>query len=160
MTHVTLITDGACVNNPGPGGWGFLIRYGETVMELSGCVPDTTNNRMELVAAIEGLKALKWSCAVFLISDSQYLIKGLDSWRIKWAQQDSLRGQPGCKASIPNADLWRQLDDLAGKHTITCQWVRAHTGNVDNERCDQLAENAAEGLADKLGTVRRRPRHN
>ena len=161
MTLATLTTDGACVNNPGPGGWSYIARHDTAVIELSDCVPDTTNNRMELMAAIEGLKALDAfdvSCEVLLISDSQYLIKGLNLWRIKWALQGWMRGKPGNKVPIPNTDLWQQLDELARKHTIVCKWVRGHTGNIDNERCDRLAEDAAEALADELGTVRRRPR--
>lgn len=160
MKLVTLITDGACVNNPGPGGWGFVLRHDETVIERSGCVPETTDNRMEMMAALEGLQALDaldGSCDVLLISDSQYLLKGLDLWRIKWALQGWMKGKPGNKVAIPNADLWQQLDELAEKHTITGQWVRGHTGNVDNETCDRLAEDAAEALADELGTLRRWP---
>jgi ribonuclease HI len=144
MKQVTLITDGACVGNPGPGGWAFILRYGERCKEGSGGTCDTTNNRMEITAAIEGLKALKEPCEVLLISDSQYVIKGLMTWRFGWRKKGWMRkakeGMKGEREPVPNADLWQELDVLAETHTIRGEWVRGHSGHADNERCDQLAE--------------------
>jgi ribonuclease HI len=155
MSSAILTTDGAAFDNPGVGGWGFIARYDQTVIERSGAVPATTSNRMEMQAAIEGLLVLDAVHDVTLVSDSKYLITGLDLWRIKWAEHGWVRGKPGHIVPIPNADLWQQLNNLAGKHTIVCEWVRGHTGNPDNERANTLAEDEAEALAASLGTVRR-----
>jgi ribonuclease HI len=147
MKQVTLISDGACVGNPGPGGWAYILRYGERFKESSGGTTATTNNRMEIVAAIEGLKALKQPCEVLLISDSQYLLNGVDSWRLKW-RENGWRAKKGKQTQVKNADLWQELDALADKHTIRVQWVKGHSGHPDNERCDELAEAQAAKYAD------------
>lgn len=141
MKQVTLISDGACVGNPGPGGWAYILRYGEHSVECAGGTSDTTNNRMEITATIEGLKALKEPCEVLVISDSQYLLNGLVSWRFKWRENAWMRKpKKGQERPVLNADLWQELDALANKHTIRGQWVKGHSGHPDNERCDELAE--------------------
>ena len=144
MKQVTLITDGACVGNPGPGGWAFILRYGERYMEGSGGTSEATNNRMETTAAIEGLKSLKEPCEVLLISDSTYLINGLMKWRLGWRKKGWMRkpkgGKKGERVPITNTDLWQQVDTLADTHTIRGEWVGGHSGHADNERCDELAE--------------------
>jgi ribonuclease HI len=159
MKPVTLITDGACIGNPGPGGWAFILRYGEHCKEGVGGEPATTNNRMEIMAAIEGLKALREPCGVLLISDSQYLINGLMKWRMGWRKKGwtrkSKEGKKGERTPVPNADLWQVLDALAETHTVRGEWVRGHSGHSDNERCDQLAEAEAARQAKLLGRTGR-----
>lgn len=153
MRKVTLITDGACVRNPGPGGWAFILRYGEHSKEGVGGEPDTTNNRMEIAAAIEGLKALKEPCEVLLISDSMYVINGLMKWRFGWRKKGWMRKpKKGLERPVLNADLWQQLDILADTHTIRGEWVPGHSGHADNERCDRLAEAEASRQAKLRGT--------
>lgn len=150
MKQVTLITDGACIGNPGPGGWAFIVRYGEHSREGSGGTPTTTNNRMEITAAIEGIKALKEPCEVLLISDSQYVINGITKWRFGWRNKEWMRKpKKGQERPVLNADLWQELDTLADIHTIRGEWVRGHSGHADNERCDELAE-AEAARQDKL----------
>ncbi len=150
MKQVTLISDGACVGNPGPGGWAYILRYGEHSLERSGGDSDTTNNRMELVATIEGLKALRQPCEVLLISDSQYLLNGIRSWRFKWRLNGWMRKpKKGQERPVLNADLWQELDALAEKHTIRGQWVKGHSGHRDNERCDELAQAQADKFTDQ-----------
>lgn len=135
--HVEIFTDGACSGNPGPGGWGVILRFGQTEKELSGGENPTTNNRMELMAAIEGLAALKEPCAVTLYTDSQYLANGITkgwarSWRANgWRKAD--------KKPALNADLWERLLTLLETHKVTVRWVRGHDGHSENERCDRLA---------------------
>jgi ribonuclease HI len=147
MKQVTLISDGACVGNPGPGGWAYILRYGEHWVERSGGDPEATNNRMELIATIEGLRGLKEPCEVLLISDSQYLLNGIQSWRFKWRLNGWMRKpKKGQERPVLNADLWKELDALAEKHTIRAQWVRGHSGHRDNERCDELAQAEADKL--------------
>jgi ribonuclease HI len=149
MKQVTLISDGACVGNPGPGGWAYILRYAEHSVECAGGASDTTNNRMEITATIEGLKALKQPCEVLLISDSQYLLNGLLSWRFKWRDNGWMRKpKKGQERPVLNADLWQELDALADKHTIRGQWVKGHSGHPDNERCDELAEAQAAKYTD------------
>lgn len=149
MKQITLISDGACVGNPGPGGWAYILRYGKHSVECSGGDSDTTNNRMELTAAIEGLKALKETCEVLLISDSQYLLNGIQSWRFKWRLKGWMRKpKKGQERPVLNADLWQELDALAEKHTIRGQWVKGHSGHLDNERCDKLAQAQADKFTD------------
>jgi ribonuclease HI len=163
MKQVTLITDGACVGNPGPGGWAYILRYGEHSKEGAGGHPDTTNNRMEITAAIQGLKTLKEPCEVMLISDSQYLLNGVLKWRLKWRNKGWMRKPPKGQGKpvpsldlglvpVPNADLWQELDALADTHTIRGEWVRGHSGHGDNERCDELAEAQAARYAELLRT--------
>ena len=141
MKHVDINTDGACLGNPGPGGWGALLRYGSVERELAGGAPDTTNNRMELMAAIAALEALSGPCVVTLHTDSQYVQKGIGEWLPNWVRRGwkTAAGDP-----VKNQDLWERLLAAAGPHKIKWQWVRGHAGNVDNERVDKIARLAAE----------------
>ena len=148
VKQVTLTTDGACIGNPGPGGWAFILRYGEHSKERAGGASATTNNRMEIQATIEGLKALKEPCEVLLISDSQYLLNGVLSWRFKWRDKGWMRKPKGGQETpVLNSDLWKELDALADIHKITGQWVKGHSGHKDNERCDKLAQAQADKYA-------------
>jgi len=136
MTEVVVYTDGACRGNPGPGGWGALLRAGERERELSGGEPDTTNNRMELTAAIEALRALRRPCTVALYTDSEYLRKGITEWLPRWRE----RGwKTASRKPVKNADLWQLLDELAADHRIDWHWVKGHSGDAGNERADALA---------------------
>ncbi len=135
-TRVELFTDGACSGNPGPGGWGLILRWKGEEKELFGGVPDTTNNRMELQAVIEGLRALKKPCRVTIYTDSQYVQKSMTEWLAGWKAKDFKVKGGGYRA---NHDLWRELDDLAAKHEIDWRWVRGHSGHPENERADELA---------------------
>jgi ribonuclease HI len=140
MTRVEIATDGACKGNPGPGGWGALIRSGTTEKELSGGEALTTNNRMELTAAIEGLKALKRPCRVTLSTDSRYVMDGLTKWIKGWQKNG---WKTAAKQPVKNADLWQALLDAAKPHRIEWTWVKGHAGHPDNERADRLASDAA-----------------
>tara|TARA_B100001179_G_scaffold232489_1_gene225608 strand:+ start:2340 stop:2774 length:435 start_codon:yes stop_codon:yes gene_type:complete len=143
MSDVQIFTDGACKGNPGPGGWGALLRKGATERELSGAQADTTNNRMEMTAAIEALSALKRPCAVDLYTDSKYLIDGITKWLSGWQK----RGwKTADKKPVKNEDLWRRLAELDATHRITWHWVKGHSGHAENERVDKLASDAAESL--------------
>jgi ribonuclease HI len=135
MKHVKLYTDGACKGNPGPGGWGALLVHGGVEKELSGHEENTTNNRMELRAAIEGLKALKTSCTVDIYTDSSYVRDGMMQWRFGWEKR-------GWK-KVANVELWQELIAAAKPHKIEWHWVRGHNGHVENERVDVLASDAA-----------------
>lgn len=138
---VVIYTDGGCINNPGPGGYGVVLLYGKKRKELSAGYLNTTNNRMELLACIEGLKALKYQCSVTLYSDSQYVVNGIEkSWAKRWKRKGWMRNQIN---PAENADLWAQLLDLCETHSVKFKWVRGHAGNKENERCDQLAKQAA-----------------
>ena len=133
---VEIYSDGACRGNPGPGGWGVLLRYDGTEKELWGGEAATTNNRMELMAAIRALEALKRRCRVRLYTDSLYVMKGISTWIGDWKR----RGwRTADKKPVKNEDLWRRLDELAAKHDIEWRWVRGHAGHPENERADQLA---------------------
>lgn len=132
MKTVQLITDGACLGNPGPGGWAAILRYNGHKKELWGSEPATTNNRMELSAAIEALRLLKQKCEVQLFTDSEYLRDGITKWIRAWKAR-------GWKKKIKNKDLWLRLDEVASKHTVSWHWVRGHAGHPENERCDVLA---------------------
>jgi ribonuclease HI len=137
--EVEIFTDGACSGNPGPGGWGAILRYRGVEKELSGSEPATTNNRMELTAAIAGLEALKRSCQVRLHSDSQYLRDGITKWIHAWKE----RGwRTADKKPVKNVDLWRRLDAAAARHQVAWEWVRGHAGHPENERADALARAA------------------
>jgi ribonuclease HI len=136
---VEIFSDGACSGNPGPGGWGTILRFGERKKELSGYDPETTNNRMELMAAIAGLEALKRPCNVRITTDSQYLKKGMTEWIDDWIKRGWKNTQ---KKPVANRDLWERLLDLAAPHHIEWHWVRGHDGHVENERCDELARAA------------------
>jgi len=136
---VEIFADGACSGNPGPGGWGTILRNGSHEKELSGFDPDTTNNRMELTAAIAGLAALKRPCRVRLTTDSEYLKKGMTEWLAGWLRRGWKNSQ---KQPVANRDLWERLLELASIHQVEWHWVRGHTGHVENERCDALARAA------------------
>ena len=136
MKKVTIYTDGACRGNPGPGGWAVTLDYGTHHLELSGGVPATTNNRMELQAAIEALNALKEPCEVEFYTDSEYLKNGMSSWVSMWKRH---RWKTISKKPVKNGDLWRRLDSLASKHKVNWQWLKGHAGHSSNERCDLLA---------------------
>ena len=136
---VEIFTDGACSGNPGKGGWGALLRYNGVEKELSGAALETTNNRMEMTAAIEALKALKRKSTIHLYTDSKYLKDGLEQWLQSW----KARGfKTADKKPVKNEDLWRELDTLFQKHDITVFWVKGHAGHVENERVDVLAREA------------------
>ncbi|CAN5655421.1 ribonuclease HI [soil metagenome] len=141
MTKVEIFTDGACKGNPGPGGWGVVIRSGTTERELSGGEKLTTNNRMEMTAAIEGLNALKRPCHVTLSTDSRYVMDGLTKW-IKGWQRNGWRTAD--KKPVKNAELWQALLEAAKPHRIDWRWVKGHAGHPENERADRLASNAAD----------------
>ncbi|NWG86804.1 MAG: ribonuclease HI [Hydrogenophilaceae bacterium] len=133
---VDLYTDGACKGNPGPGGWGALLRFGDHEKELFGGEPGTTNNRMELTAVIEGLRALKRGCKVRVHTDSQYVQKGISEWLQNWRRRGwrTSEGKP-----VKNQDLWQALDELASGHEVEWHWVKGHAGHPQNERADALA---------------------
>jgi len=139
MTRVDIFTDGACQGNPGPGGWAAILVSGEHRREITGYEPATTNNRMELQAALEGLRNLKQPCEVDLYTDSQYLKKGMEQWLAKWKKNG---WRTAAKEPVKNADLWEQLEAAASTHTMRWHWVRGHDGHVENERCDVLANEA------------------
>ena len=138
---VELFTDGACKGNPGPGGWGVLLRYGEHEKSLYGGERDTTNNRMELMAAIEGLKALTRSCEVSLTTDSQYVKQGINQWLAGWKRNG---WKTAAKQPVKNKDLWQMLDVQVQKHQVEWHWVKGHAGHRENEIADQLANQGCE----------------
>ena len=139
LPQVTIYTDGACSGNPGPGGWGALLKFGRHEKELSGGASETTNNRMEMTAAIKALKALKRPCQVEFYTDSEYLRKGITQWISGWKR----RGwKTAAKKPVKNQDLWRELDAAIQVHQIEWHWVRGHAGHRDNERVDRLAREA------------------
>jgi ribonuclease HI len=137
--HIEVFTDGACQGNPGPGGWGAILRYRGHEKEISGYVPETTNNRMELQAAIEALQLIKRSLPVDLYTDSEYLRKGMTEWLAGWKKNN---WRTAAKKPVKNQDLWEQLDALATTHKITWHWVRGHNDHPENERADKLATEA------------------
>lgn len=137
MKRVVIFTDGACSGNPGPGGYGAILRYNGKEKEISGGDKFTTNNRMELLAVIEALKLLKEPCDVQLYSDSQYVCNAFNlGWVEKWKSKNWMRTK---KESVRNPDLWKELYDLCQKHNVTYNWVKGHIGHPENERCDRLA---------------------
>jgi len=136
---VEIFSDGACSGNPGPGGWGAILRWNSQEKELSGFAPETTNNRMELTGAIVAMEALKRPCRVRLTTDSEYLKKGMTEWIDGWVRRGWKNSQ---KKEVANRDLWEQLLALTGKHQVEWHWVRGHAGHAENERCDQLAREA------------------
>ena len=140
---VEIYTDGACRGNPGPGGWGVVLRYKGREKTLYGGEPHTTNNRMELMAAIAGLEALKRRSQVALTTDSQYVKRGITEWMADWKR----RGwRTADRKPVKNVDLWQRLDEVVGKHQVSWHWVRGHTGHVENERADSLANQAIDEL--------------
>ncbi|MES0880148.1 ribonuclease HI [Roseibium sp. SCP14] len=134
--RVTIYTDGACSGNPGPGGWGAILRFGEHERELNGGESETTNNRMELTAAIEALNALKRPCAVDLYTDSTYVRSGISEWMHGWKRKN---WRTAANKPVKNADLWQALDAARDRHVVTWHWVKGHAGHPDNERADELA---------------------
>jgi ribonuclease HI len=140
---VEVFTDGACRGNPGPGGWGALLRYGDKEKELYGGEANTTNNRMELMAAIMALESLNRECQVRLTTDSEYVKNGITQWLPKW----KARGwRTANKTPVKNADLWQRLDRAAAQHNVQWHWVRGHSGHAENERADQLANRGIDEL--------------
>ena len=148
MKHVEIFTDGACKGNPGPGGWGAIIRMGEHEKELSGSDPATTNNRMELMGAIKALAALKQPCAVKLHTDSKYVIEGITRWIFGW-QRNGWKN--AAKKPVANVDLWQELIEAVRPHHLEWVWVKGHDGHPENERADKLASDAAL----RAGAIRR-----
>ena len=141
--NVTMYTDGACRGNPGPGGWGVVLIAGENEREIYGGAADTTNNRMELVAAIRGLAALKRRCRVIVYTDSEYLRKGITEWLAQW----QARGwRTAARKAVKNEDLWRELAELAANHEIEWHWVKGHSGHPGNDRADMLANRGIDDL--------------
>lgn len=149
--QVSIFTDGACSGNPGPGGWGAVLRHEGREKELCGGAAETTNNRMEMTAAIEALRALKRPCRVDLYTDSAYLRSGITEWIHGWKRKG---WRTAARTAVKNADLWRALDDLIGRHEVTWHWVKGHAGHPENERADALAR---QGMAPFLAR-RGRPR--
>jgi len=140
VKKVQLITDGACHGNPGPGGWAAILRHGSHTRELFGSAPHTTNNRMELTAAIEGLRAIKEACEVEVVTDSEYVKNGITQWIHGWKRKNWIKSD---RKPVLNADLWRELDDEAARHKTTWTWTKGHAWHEDNNRADELATIAA-----------------
>ncbi|HEY2931726.1 MAG TPA: ribonuclease HI [Acidobacteriota bacterium] len=136
MKKVRIYSDGACSGNPGPGGWAAVLLYGQHKKEISGGEPLTTNNRMELTAAIRGLQQLKESCDVEMYTDSEYLKRGITEWLAVWRRKNWLRAD---KEPVKNRDLWEQLEAEVARHKVRWHWLRGHSGDKWNERCDELA---------------------
>ena len=151
LPHIHLFTDGACSGNPGPGGWGYILRHLATgkEKEASGGEAQTTNNRMELQATIEGLSALKRRCFVELFTDSEYVRKGLHEWMAGWKRNGWIKSSD--KKPVKNIDLWQRLDSALADHTLNWHWVRGHAGNVMNERADQLVGEAIAAIRSGAG---------
>ena len=149
MNQIEIYTDGACKGNPGPGGWGVLLRSGTTQKELYGGEPSTTNNRMELMAVIQALEALKRPCAVTLYLDSQYVLKGITEWMPGWKAKGWITST---KQPVKNVELWKRLDALVagGGHQIEWRWVKGHSGDPGNERADELANKGVQRALGKL----------
>ncbi len=142
MKKITLFSDGSALGNPGPGGYGVILRYGDSERELSGAYEHTTNNRMELLGVIEGLRALKEPCDVDVISDSSYVVKGINEWLTNWIKKDFKK--------VKNPDLWRDYIEVSKPHKINAIWVRGHDGHIENERCDKLAYDEAQKMKASL----------
>jgi ribonuclease HI len=140
MKRVQLITDGACIGNPGPGGWACILRSGEKTKEMFGSEPHTTNNRMEITAALEGLRALREPCEVEVVTDSEYLKNGITTWIKGWKRNG---WKTAARKPVVNQDLWMMLDDEVGKHQMRWTWTKGHADHDDNNRCDELATRAA-----------------
>jgi ribonuclease HI len=133
---ITIYTDGACSGNPGPGGWGAMLMYGKTVREISGAEPATTNNRMELLAAINALESLTRNTEITIVTDSNYVKNGITSWIFGWKKNG---WKNAAKKPVANAELWQRLDAVNLQHDVTWKWVKGHAGHPENERADQLA---------------------
>ena len=145
---VELYCDGACLGNPGPGGWGYLLHMGKNKKEGCGAETDTTNNRMELLAAIRGLEALTKPCEVTMFSDSQYVVKGIQTWLAGWKRNGWRKAD---KQPVLNVELWQALDAQLQRHQVEARWVKGHAGHAENERVDALANQAARSLG--LGSL-------
>ena len=143
MRSVRAYTDGACSGNPGPGGWGVVLQFGDHERELKGGESDTTNNRMELTAAIEALKALKEPCHIALTTDSTYVKDGITKWLSNWKRNG---WKTAAKKPVKNQDLWQQLEDYVAQHTVEWLWVKGHSGHPENERADTLANEGMSAL--------------
>ncbi len=141
MKKITLFSDGSALGNPGPGGYGVILRFGNKEREIYGGEAHTTNNRMELLAVIEGLKALKEPCDVEIISDSSYVVKGINEWLESWIRRDFKK--------VKNPDLWREYIEASKPHKINAIWVRGHNGHIENERCDILAKQEAQRMKEE-----------
>lgn len=148
MKQVVLVTDGSCLGNPGPGGWAYILRYGSHAREMTGSDPHTTNNRMELSAAVEGLRALKERCVVEVITDSEYVKNGITKWLAGWKRRNWRKadGQP-----VLNQDLWQALEQQAARHNVEWKWTKGHADHSDNNRCDELAREAAAEARRQVG---------
>ncbi len=140
MKKIRLITDGSCLGNPGPGGWACILKYGSHTKEMYGFEPDTTNNRMEMQAAIEGLKALKEPCEVTVVTDSEYLKNGVTSWMSGWKRNGWMTKE---KKPVKNKEFWIELDSQLGRHKTEWTWTKGHAADEENNRCDELAQMAA-----------------
>lgn len=140
---ITIYTDGACRGNPGPGGWGAFLEYGDKQRTLHGGEELTTNNRMELTAVIKALEALKFKCQIELYTDSKYVLKGITEWLPNWKRRNWLTAN---KKPVQNVDLWQELDALVPEHEINWHWVKGHSGDPGNERADQLANRGIDEL--------------
>jgi ribonuclease HI len=146
VKEVTIHTDGGCLGNPGPGGWAAVLSYAGKEKAISGAEEHTTNNRMELMAAIQALHVLKEPCSVKFFTDSQYLKQGIEKWIHGWKRNGWVTA---AKEPVKNADLWQSLDEEVRRHRVTWQWVKGHAGHAGNERCDQLARAAIESVRGK-----------
>jgi ribonuclease HI len=140
MKQVELITDGACSGNPGPGGWAAILKFGKHRKELWGSEKETTNNRMELKAAIEGLRLLKEKCEVHITTDSEYVLKGITQWIVGWKKNN---WKSASKQPVKNQDLWQELDEQVNRHQVKWTWTKGHADHPDNNRCDELAVKAS-----------------
>jgi ribonuclease HI len=140
VKKITLFSDGSALGNPGPGGYGTILRFGDKEKVISGSEAHTTNNRMELLAVIEGLKALKEPCEVDVVSDSSYVTKGINEWLSGWIKKDFKK--------VKNPDLWREYVEVSASHKVNGIWVRGHDGHPENERCDQIARDEAQKVKD------------
>ena len=141
MKKIHLYSDGSSLGNPGPGGWGTILKYGTNIKELSGGSPNTTNNIMELTGVVEGLKALKEPCEVQVVSDSKYVVQGINEWLLNWEKNN---WKTAGKSPVKNLELWKEYLEVSKKHTINALWVKGHAGHIENERCDVLAKNEAQ----------------
>lgn len=146
MKQVEIFTDGACRGNPGPGGWGAILRYGDHERELFGGEPETTNNRMEMTAALKALESLSEPCVVDLTTDSEYLRKGMTEWMAGWKARN---WKTASRQPVKNADIWKALEQAVIRHEIRWHWVKGHSGHVENDRADELANR---GIDELMGT--------
>jgi ribonuclease HI len=143
MKQVSIYSDGSSLGNPGPGGWGTILKYKDTTKEISGGDPYTTNNQMELKGAIEGIKLLKEPCEITLISDSKYVVQGINEWLKNWIKNN---WKTASKKPVKNVELWQEYVKISQIHKINAIWVKGHAGHIENEKCDQLARYEAEQL--------------